>query len=63
MRHRSDIFLPNQDEIQRECLKLQAAWSNKERQKRDSSKKPQPWTVPMIETAAILQNMAALSSD
>jgi hypothetical protein len=62
MRQRRDIFLPSQAEIQRECLRLQEVWSNRERQKRGGSK-PQPWTVPIIETAIILQNMAALSSD
>jgi hypothetical protein len=58
-----DIFLPSPDEIQQACLKFQETWGHKERRKRDSSQKPQPWTVPIIETAVILQNMAALSSD
>lgn len=63
MKQRSDIYLPSQDEIQRECTKFQKAWSSRERQKRDSSKKPEPWTVPIIDTAIMMQNMAALSSD
>lgn len=56
-----NVFLPTQEEIQQECQKIQKSWSDRERQRRDCSTKPQRWSLPIVETDVLLYNISTLS--